>query len=71
MEFLRQKKEAPVTQVSQELKLSLKATSKHLALLSSAGFLDKEQRSTNMFFSISNSIPEFIMSLIRAKGSVR
>ena len=55
--FLKQKREASVGSIATELKLSLKATSKHLALLAAAGILDKEQRSTNVFFWISKSAP--------------
>ena len=55
--FLKKKGEASVSAIASELKLSLKATSKHLALLAAAGILDKEQRSTNVFFWISKSAP--------------
>ncbi len=55
--YLKRKGEASVSGVAAELKLSLKATSKHLALLAAAGILDKEQRSTNMFFWISKNAP--------------
>jgi len=55
--FLKRKGEASVSSIAAELKLSLKATSKHLALLAAAGILDKEQRSTNVFFWISKSAP--------------
>ena len=55
--WLSLKRKASVSAIASELKLSLKATSKHLALLAAAGILDKEQRSTNVFFWISKSAP--------------
>ena len=57
LEFLKKKGEASVSGIAAELKLSLKATSKHLALLAGAGILDKEQRNTNMFYKISRDLP--------------
>ena len=56
--FLKKQKEASVGRIAEELKLSIKATSKHLALLAGVGILDKEQRSTQVFFSVAPDSPE-------------
>ncbi len=56
--FIRKRKEANVGSVAESLKLSFKATSKHLAVLVNAGILDKEQRSIEMYFWLSPEMPE-------------
>lgn len=64
--YLQKRKDASVTAIAEELKLSLKATSKHLALLAGAGILEKEQRSTNVFFSISKHIPQSALGPLKS-----
>jgi ArsR family transcriptional regulator, arsenate/arsenite/antimonite-responsive transcriptional repressor len=56
--FLKGRKEASVGDIAQEIKLSFKATSRHLSVLVSAGVLDRDQRSSHMFYRISTEIPE-------------
>lgn len=58
LRYIKDHKEASVGEVAEHMKLSLKATSKHLALLAAADLLEKEQRSVQMFFSISPNIPD-------------
>ena len=58
LSFLKRSKESSVGRIAEELKLSLKATSKHLALLAAVGILDKDQRSTQVFFFVAPDIPE-------------
>lgn len=48
--------EASVGDIAEEIKLSFKATSKHLGILSSAGIVDREQRSLQMFYRLSPDI---------------
>ncbi len=52
LNLLRKKKEASVTEVSEVIRLSFTSTSKHLTMLERAGFVDKEQRSTNVFYKL-------------------
>jgi DNA-binding transcriptional ArsR family regulator len=56
--IIKHKKEMTVGNLSDELRLSFKATSKHLSVLTAAGILDKEQRSIQMFFSLAPDMPE-------------
>jgi len=49
-------KQVNVGRMAEELKLSFKSTSRHLALLVAAGVLEKEQRSSQMFFYLSPTI---------------
>ena len=52
VKFLKEKKEANVGEIADHIKLSFKATSKHLAVLSGADIVEKEQRSLSAFYSL-------------------
>ncbi len=58
LRYIKEHKEASVGEIAGHMKLSFKATSKHLALLAAADLLEKEQRSVQMFFSISPAMPD-------------
>ena len=58
LRIIKKRKEINVGYLADSLKLSFKATSKHLAILVGAGLLEKEQRSLQMFFSLSPTMPE-------------
>ncbi len=62
--YLKDKKRAPVTNVSAHLKLSFKSTSKHLAVLFGAGIVDKEQENLSMFYFIPDSLPKLASRII-------
>ncbi len=49
---LKEKGEAPVGEIANKLKLSLKATSKHLGILSAIDIVEREQRSSQAFYKI-------------------
>jgi DNA-binding transcriptional ArsR family regulator len=51
--FLRKEKEATVGEIAEVIRLSFKATSKHLGVLASADIVDKEQRSLQMWYRLS------------------
>lgn len=53
---LKKKKEATVGDVAEVIKLSFKATSKHLGILAAADIVDKEQRSLQMWYQLSPSM---------------
>ena len=55
IKYLKTQKEASVGQIADEISLSLKATSKHLGILSAVDMVDKEQKSLMMFYRISNN----------------
>jgi len=52
VKYLKEKKEASVGEISQHIKLSFKATSRHLAVLAGADIVEKEQRSLSCFYSL-------------------
>ncbi|TSC67113.1 MAG: hypothetical protein G01um101472_515 [Parcubacteria group bacterium Gr01-1014_72] len=65
--FLKREKEASVGHIAGEIRLSLKATSKHLTVLSSVEIVSREQRSSQMFYSIApgqTPVVQHIISLL-------
>lgn len=67
LKYLNSIKEASVGAIAGEINLSLKATSKHLNLLSTIDILEKEQRSLQTFYRIStnkNPVVEYLLSIL-------
>lgn len=67
LKYLRENKEAPVALIAGKINLSFKATSKHLGVLSSADIVERNQRSSQMFYRLSeNQDPaaRYIISLL-------
>ncbi|TSD06157.1 MAG: hypothetical protein Greene07147_16 [Parcubacteria group bacterium Greene0714_7] len=64
IKFLKKQKEASVGDIATEIKLSFRATSKHLALLTHAGIIDREQRGLQMYYSIISNLPEVARRII-------
>lgn len=61
--YLKKKGEATVGDISEEIKLSFTATSKHLGILFVADILEKEQRSLEVWYKFSpacHHIAEYI-----------
>ncbi len=54
LKYLRNVRQAPVGEIAGEIKLSLKATSKHLNILSAADILEREQKSLSVFYRLSS-----------------
>ena len=52
LKYLKQEREAPVGEIAGAIRLSFKATSKHLAILAAADIVEREQRSLQMFYRI-------------------
>lgn len=64
LKLIKSKKRATVSQISESIKLSFKSTSKHLAILYSAGFLEKEQISLNIYYSITKKLPKLVSDIL-------
>ena len=64
LNFLKKKKEAGVGEIAENIKLSFKATSKHLGILSMTDILEKEQRGLQIFYRITPNQPEPIKSIL-------
>jgi DNA-binding transcriptional ArsR family regulator len=64
LRFLKTKKEASVGDIAEEIKLSFKATSKHLGILFATSLVDREQKSLQMFYHLSPDCPLPARSII-------
>lgn len=63
IKYLKRVKEAKVGDIADELKISFKATSKHLGLLFNANVIEREQKSLQMWYRLSsdqNNIAKYI-----------
>lgn len=64
LKFLKNNREASVKQIATQIKLSIKATSKHLVILLALDIVEREQRSLNVFYSISAKLKPEIKCII-------
>jgi len=58
LNILKNEKELTVGSIAEKIKLSSKATSKHLSILLSVDIVEKEQRSSQSFYKISSDLNE-------------
>ena len=54
LKYLKKVRQAPVGEIAGEIKLSVKATSKHLNILAVADILEREQKSLSVYYSLSS-----------------
>lgn len=64
VQFLHKTGKASVGEIATEIKLSFKATSKHLRILANADMLDREQVSLTMFYSLSRPVNAILRSVL-------
>ena len=64
VKFLKKEKEATVGDIASHIKLSFKATSKHLAVMFAVDIVEKEQRSLSAFYSLHPNPAQIIRSVI-------
>jgi len=69
--YLQTKNEATVGDIAMKIKLSFKATSKHLIILSTINILEKEQRNLLVFYRMNKSLPKNIKSIISSFSNSR
>jgi len=62
--YLKKNREAPVAEISNEIHLSFKATSRHLAVLSAIDIVEKEQRSSRVFYRLATHHRPAVRSII-------
>ena len=55
LRYLKVHREAPVGEIAHEITLSFKATSKHLTILAALDIVEKEQRSSQMFYRLAGN----------------
>jgi DNA-binding transcriptional ArsR family regulator len=64
LKFLDKQTKASVGQIAKEIKLSFKATSKHLGILRAADVVDREQVSLQMYYTINRPAASVIKSVL-------
>ncbi|MDP2933184.1 MAG: metalloregulator ArsR/SmtB family transcription factor [bacterium] len=64
VKFLNKSGKASVGGITAEIKLSFKATSKHLRILANADLLDREQVGLIIFYSLSHPINSILKSVL-------
>ena len=67
LKFIKKSGRASVGEIAEAIKLSFKATSKHLMILANADILEKEQISLTMLYSVfknSNPLVSKLLSII-------
>ena len=62
--LLLKKDELTVSDIASDIRLSFKATSKHLLQLFQVDILEKEQRSKNIYYKIADSLNQVIKNVI-------
>ena len=55
LKYLKSRKEASVGEIADEINLSFKSTSRHLAVLSAVDILEREQRGLQAFYRLSSA----------------
>ena len=56
LKYLKREKEASVGDIAKAIRLSFKATSKHLGILAAADIVERDQRSMQMFYRLSDNL---------------
>lgn len=64
LSYLKRNSEAHVGRIARELKLSFRATSRHLVQLERAGVLEKDQRNKEVFYRLAKHRDELIHQLL-------
>ena len=64
-------KEMTVADIAERIKLSFKSTSKHLAILHQLDILDRRQENLNMYYRLSDSLPDIVRLLSKAISNSR
>ncbi|MEK7500380.1 MAG: metalloregulator ArsR/SmtB family transcription factor [Patescibacteria group bacterium] len=62
--FLKNQKESTVSGIAEKIRLSFRATSKHLGVLAATDIVEKDQRSSQVFYSLSANMPELAHRMI-------
>jgi DNA-binding transcriptional ArsR family regulator len=64
VKYLKSEKEATVGDISGEIKLSFRSTSKHLNTLHSADVVEKEQRGSCVYYSLSPNSHRLVQAIL-------
>ena len=64
LSLLKKKSEATVGEIANSIKLSLTATSRHLALLRALDIVDKEQRGLEVYYFLSKNKSRIVRNIL-------
>lgn len=64
IKFLKDTREAPVTDIAEHIKLSVRSTSKHIAILAAQDVLEREQRGLLVFYRLTQPQQPLIGKII-------
>ena len=64
LRYLKKEKKASVGDIASEIRLSFTATSKHLHILAAVDIIEQEQRSLQVFYSISKKQLSVVRSVL-------
>lgn len=64
VKYLHKARRASVTDIAREIKLSFKATSRHLSVLRSADLVEKEQVNLMMLYSLQEPRPSILKTTL-------
>lgn len=64
IKHLKNHDEATVGDIALAIRLSFRSTSKHLGVLSSAGVVENEQRSLQVYYRLAEPLPSVVKSIL-------
>ena len=67
LKYLKENREAPVGDIADAIKLSFRATSKHLSILFAVDIVEKDQRSLQVFYRVNRNqkpVAQYLISLL-------
>ena len=65
LNLLRKRKDVNVSDVADAIRLSLTSTSRHLNMLERMGFVEKEQRSLNVYYRITSNPADSLREVLK------
>ena len=65
IKFLSQKREATVADIAERIRLSFKATSKHLAILRQIDIIDSRQQGLNVYYRMADALPSVVENVLK------
>lgn len=64
LRYIKKSRQATVSDIAEEIRLSFKSTSRHLAILRSADLLEREQKSRLAYYRLSEDTRTVIKNVI-------
>lgn len=65
IKYLMKEREANVANISENINLSFKSTSRHLSVLKQLDILDSRQQNLNVFYQLSDTKPKIVQEIIQ------